>query len=115
MAPTSVSVWGELRDCRAIGLFWTGLSHFTAMVTVFETASLTPMTTGTAAPLDDPDGTSAFTWYSPNVLRQAGEQNVGRHAPPMVTVGVVVVDESGLSSAGEPLGGWSVTGPRPAQ
>lgn len=85
------------------------------MVTVFDVAPPMEITTGTAEPLADPAGTSAFTWYSPTDPGASPENCTEACAPPIMTVGVVVVDEGGLLSAAEPLAGWLVTEPSPVQ
>src|ERR1039458_8730878 len=84
-------------------------AHWTAIVTVFEVAPSIAITTGTAPPLDDPAGTSAFTWYSPTVPGARPENTTEACAPPIMTVGVVVVDESGLLRAAEPLSSTTTT------
>jgi hypothetical protein len=73
------------------------------------------ITTGIAAPFEDPAGTSTLTWYSPTAPGAKPENRTAAGLPPMDTAGVVVVDEIGSLSAGEPLAGWLVTGPRPVQ
>src|ERR1017187_9230565 len=82
-----------------------GSSYWTAMVTVFETTPSIEVTTGTAAPLDDPSGTRAFTWYRPTPPGASPENSTVAGAPPMVTSGGYCVVESGLLTAAEPSGG----------
>jgi hypothetical protein len=106
----------------ATALNANAMLHCTAMVTVFDVAPplWTPLavtespkaiTTGTAEPLDEPAGTSAFTWYSPTDPGARPEKSTCAWTPPMVAIGVVVVSESWSFSGGEPLGGWLVTAP----
>jgi len=61
--------------------------------------------TGTAGPLALPAGTRTFTWYSPTAPGARPEKKTLAGAPPIVTVGLVGVEERGLARAGEPLGG----------
>jgi hypothetical protein len=88
--------------------------HCTGMVTVFEVAPPMAITTGTAAPFGDAAGTSASTWYSPTEPGAKPENSTWACAPPMVTVGVVVVCESLAAawgrSAGRLVGHWAETG-----
>jgi len=53
-----------------------------------------------------------------NFARGSGvspEKSTLAGAPPIVTVGVIVVHESGAARAGSPVAGWLVTGPKPVQ
>ena len=77
----------------------------TAMVTVFDEAPPIEMDTGTATPVADPDGTIALIWYTPTSVGARPENITAAVAPPMVTVGVAAVIDSGSVSAGEPLAG----------
>jgi hypothetical protein len=49
--------------------------YCTGMVTVFEVAPPMAITTGIAAPFDDPAGTIASTWYSPTEPGARPENN----------------------------------------
>jgi hypothetical protein len=81
----------------------SGSFQTTAIVTVFDVAPPMAITTGTAAPFNDPAGTRAFTWYSPTDPGASPENSTEAKAPPIVTVGVVVVAERGLLRASAPL------------
>src|SRR5713226_4384 len=84
------------------------------MVTAFDVAPPIEITTGTAAPLDDRAGISAFTWYSPTDPGARPENRTEARSPPIVKIAVVSVDERGRP-ASQPVGGGLVTGPRPVQ
>jgi len=88
---------------------------WTAIVTVFDAMPPIARITGTELPVGAPAGTSKFTWYTPTVVGVNPENNMVAGTPPTVTVGVAVVNESGLRSAASPVAGWLVTGPRPVQ
>ena len=81
-----------LSDCLVVAV--VHFDHCTGMVTVFEVAPPMAITTGIEAPFEDPVGTRASTWYSPTEPGARPENSTVAGAPPMVTVGVVVVCES---------------------
>jgi hypothetical protein len=89
--------------------------HRTAIVTVLEVTPPTEITTGIADPVATPAGTCTLTWYSPTAPGASPANSTGASIPPIVTVGVVVVDEIIVLEAGVPLGGGLVTAPSPVQ
>jgi hypothetical protein len=89
--------------------------HCTAIVTVLDVSPAIWIATGIALPLEEPGGTTAFTWYSPTAPGARPENRTVAAAPPIVTVGVTTVHESGLPGPGEPVAGWLLTKPKPVQ
>ena len=75
------------------------------MVTVFEVEPPIEITTGTALPSADASGTTTLTWYSPTYPGARPANNTEADAPPTVTVGSLVVVESGLPGPGDPVAG----------
>jgi hypothetical protein len=75
------------------------------MVTVFDVLPPVETTTGTAVPLGVAAGTRTFTWYKPTNPGASPAQRNWAVAPPIVTVGFVVVAASGLLGDAEPLVG----------
>ena len=73
------------------------------MVTVFEFTPPMEIETGATELATTPAGTSAFTWYSPTNPGASPENSTVAAAPPIVTVGIVVVQASGPSGAGAPV------------
>src|SRR5712692_10346331 len=73
--------------------------YCTAIVTVFDITPPIDITTGTALPLAEAAGTLAFTWYSPTNPGARPENSTVAFAPPIMTIGSVVVDASGPPGA----------------
>src|ERR1019366_3129084 len=90
--------------------------HLTAIVTGGLVCSATLSTTGTASPVVIPLGTIAFTWYSPAYPGVSPLNATCAVLPPMVTVtGFTVVDNGGITGAGDPSFTAGVTAPSPVQ
>src|ERR1022692_2001353 len=87
----------------------------TAMVTVFEPTPPIEIETGISLPLVASEGTMALTWYRPSKPGARPENSTFAEAPPVVTVGVAVVQDNGWLRAAEPVAGGLVTGPSPVQ
>src|ERR1700733_15751145 len=89
--------------------------HCTTTVAVLDLIPPIDKTKGTAIPGVTPAGTWTFTWYSPPVPGASPEKSTFAGAPPIVTLGLVVVWESVVLEAAAPLAGGFVTGPSPVQ
>ena len=85
------------------------------MVTVLEATPPMLIATTTSEPFVGAAGTKAFTWYVPTKPGARPENRTVACAPPIVTLGMVVVIDKGLFDEDEPVAGWFVTAPRPVQ
>ena len=86
-----------------VGFGFCGMGP-TAMVTVLDLALPIEITTGTATPTT-PVGTRALTWYRPTPPGMRPENSTSAFAPPIVTIGVVVVSASVVLCDREPVRG----------
>jgi hypothetical protein len=92
------------------------IAHLTAIVTAGLVCPATLNTTGTASPVVIPDGTTAFTWYSPANPGVRPLKATCADLPPMVTVtGFTVVDSGGVTGAADPSFTAGDTAPSPVQ
>jgi len=82
-----------------------------AIVTIFDCTPPIVTMTGVAAPVVMREGTTALTWYKPMNVGASPEKLTLADAPPIVTVGMLVVVDVFVAVA--PLAGGFSTGPKP--